>query len=254
MVTIELDEAQYSDFLRCLTNLKDICNDVDIRGGLIRQRSNDRTTIFEMNMEQLVRDANIPITNLKKKLDLLKSFAGQAVKIEVEEAEEESDSFYTLSDDFTSIKFRFPAVEFMDNKIMSQDELDSIYDVGEDNLILNNELSSLITERIRIITENFNTQALQIMFEGDMANIVAATQAKDQTAKFKNDININMNFDGRYKSNLSTIPFCIEHDTDLNFKMYKDPERDVSLNKVSTELGSVSIKVFSRSAIIEVDE
>ena len=83
--TIVLETEEYNDFLRCLINLREICNDVDIRGGYIRQRSNDLTSIFEMDLTSLIGDSQIPITNLKKKLDLLKTFSGQSVTIEIEE-------------------------------------------------------------------------------------------------------------------------------------------------------------------------
>ena len=97
--TINLNEEEYNDFLRCLTNLKEICNDVDIRDGVIRQRSNDLTSVFEMNLSPIINDASIPITNLKKKLDLLKTFVGQEVTIEIVEGETESESHVIVSDD-----------------------------------------------------------------------------------------------------------------------------------------------------------
>ena len=251
MATINLEEEEYNDFLRCLTNMKEICNDIDIRGGMIRQRSNDLTSVFEMDLTSIINEASIPITNLKKKLDLLKTFAGHKVSIDINEGETESESNFIVSDDQFSIKFLFPALEFMDNKIMTQAELDDIFDLNEDDLILTNDLNSIITDRIRIVTENFNTQAIQIKFDGDMASISAITQSKDQFAKFKNDIPTNIDFGGKFASNLSTIPFSIEHDTDLDFKMYKDPDHNISLNKISTELGSVNINIYSRSAITE---
>ena len=89
MTRIEFDSEDFNTFLRCLMNLKEICNDVDIRGGMIRQRTNDLTSVFEMDLTSLITDAAIPITNLKKKLDLLKTFAGQDVALETHEGETE---------------------------------------------------------------------------------------------------------------------------------------------------------------------
>ena len=36
--------------------------------------------------------------------------------------------------------------------------------------------------------------------------------------------------------------------------MYKDPDQDISLNKISTELGSVDINIYSRSMILDEEE
>lgn len=251
MAILEFDSEDFNTFLRCLMNLKEICNDVDIRDGWIRQRTNDLTSVFEMDLTSLIGDAAIPISNLKKKLDLLKTFAGQDVNIEIIEGETESDSYYIISDDQSSIKFLFPTLEFMDNKFMTEEERDGIFLLDDDELMINDKLSSVITERIRIITDNFNTQSLQVRFSGDKGMITASTQSKDQTAKFKTDIPTNIEFDGNYTSNLSTVPFCIEHDVDLDFKMHKDPNQNLAYNQIKTALGTVDINIYSRAAIVE---
>ncbi|HUU87775.1 MAG TPA: hypothetical protein VMX17_08490 [Candidatus Glassbacteria bacterium] len=251
MTRIEFDSEDFNTFLRCLTNLKEICNDVDVRNGMIRQRTNDLTSVFEMDLTSLITNAAIPITNLKKKLDLLKTFAGNDVALEIHDGETESDSFFIISDEVSSIKFLFPALEFMDNKYMTEEERDNIFLLDENELVLHNELSTVVSERIKVITDNFNTQSLQVKFSGDKAMIAASTQSKDQTARFKSDIPTNIEFDGSYTSNLSAVPFCIEHDSDLDFKMHKDPNQNLSYNQIKTDLGSVVINVYSRSAIVK---
>lgn len=254
MMKIEFDSEDFNTLLRCLTNLKEICNDVDIRNGWIRQRTNDLTSVFEMNLSSLISDASIPIAGLKKKLDILKTFSGQDVTIEINIGETESESYYIISDEQSSIKFMFPAVAFMDNKYMEEQERDGIFLLDEDELILSDELNSVITDRIRVITDNFNVQSLQVKFSNDKAVITAATQSKDQTAKFKNDIMTNVEFDGGYTSNLSAVPFCIEHDIDVDFKMFKDPNKNIAYNQIKTALGSVDINVYSRAAIVEDED
>jgi len=248
MVTVNMTAEEFGDFLRCLSNLKEVCTDADIKGGIIRQRSTDLTCIFEMDLSSLINEADIPITDLKKKLDLLKTFAGQAVAIEIDD--ESDDKKYKVSDEYSAIKFNFPTEQFMDNRYMDQEELDNIFNLDEDDLILHDEITQLITERIRVISENFNTASIQINFRGESASINATTQSKDQFATFKRDINTNMVIEDSV-ANLSTIPFGIEHDTDVEFKMYKDPSKNITLNKISTELGAVKINIYSRSAIIE---
>lgn len=256
MATIEMDAENFNYFLRCITNLKEICNDIDIKNGVIRQRSNNLTSVFEMDLTYLspvLAEANIPITNLKKKLDLLKTFAGQNVVIEVVEGETESESYFTVSDDQSSIKFKFPSIEFMDNKYMTEEELENIFKLEEDNIVIDETLTGIITERIKVVTENFNTQSIQVKFDNDTASISAITQSKDQYAKFKSNIASTIDFGGKFSSNLSTIPFSIEHDGDVSFKMYKEENQNVLLNLIETKLGEIDINIFSRSALIEED-
>jgi hypothetical protein len=125
--------------------------------------------------------------------------------------------------------------------------------MNDDDLILEHDLSSMITERIRIITQSFNTDAIQIMFEGEEASIRAATQAKDQFAKFVTGIPTNMLLEN-CSALLSTIPFGIDHDTDVEFKMFKDPNQDIALNKFETHLGDIVMKILTRSAIVKDED
>ena len=74
MEQVNLSMENYEQFLRCLSILKDVCNDADIHGGILRQRTNDSANVFEINMTPIIRTLNIPLVNLKHKLDLLKIF------------------------------------------------------------------------------------------------------------------------------------------------------------------------------------
>lgn len=247
-LSLNLSASEYSDFLRCLTNLKEICNDVDIRNGIIRQRSNDKTSVFELDMTPIIPGVNIAISDIKKKLDLLKTFAGQEVSLEIK-AENDSPHFI-FSDTFSSLKFISPSLQYIDNKFMELNELENIFVMNEDDLILEHDLTSMITDRIRVTTLSFNTESIQVNFLGELADIKAATQAKDQFAKFVTGISTNVILEG-CSANLSTIPFSIEHDTDVEFKMFKDPQQDISLNRFATTIGDINIMIYTRSSIVK---
>lgn len=250
--TITLSAEAYTDLMRCLTNFRDVCNDVDIKNGFIRQRSNNLACSFEINLTPIIMDATLPIINLKKKLDLLKIFMGQPVTIEIHD-DLGNDSYFIVSDDMSSLKFIFPTIEFIENKHMGEAELYQVYNLSEDNLILNDEVAKIITDRIRIISENFNADSIQVRFNEAQASICTKTQSNDLYANLKTGIPLNATFEPSFL-NISTIPFKIDHDTDVNFKMYKEGERDISVNVTSTKLGAIEIKMFSRSAIIAETE
>ena len=71
--TVMLEIEDYNNFIRCLTNLKDVCNDADIREGILRQRTNNHTSVFEVDLTSVFEESNIALTNLKQKLELLKT-------------------------------------------------------------------------------------------------------------------------------------------------------------------------------------
>jgi len=92
---VNLNAESYNEFLRCITNLKEECNDIDINNGIIRQRSNDKTSIFQIDLNPILPDVTMSISDIKKKIDLFKIFAGQDVNIEINN---DGASFYKFSD------------------------------------------------------------------------------------------------------------------------------------------------------------
>lgn len=248
---LNLNASDYNNFLRCLTNLKEVCNDVDIRQGIIRQRSNDKTSIFEIDMTAtILKDITIAISDIKRKLDLLKTFSGQEVSIKIVDGD---PGFFVFSDSFSSLKFIAPSLQYIDNKFMSSEELDRIFVMNDNDLILEHDLTSMITERVRIITQSFSTDAIQVSFEGETASVKASTQAKDQFAKFMSGIQTNVVLNN-CSALLSTIPFSIDHDDLVKFKMFKDPNQDISLNLFDTKLGDIQVKILTRSSLIRDEE
>ena len=247
MTNVNLNAEQYGNFLRCITNLREVCNDVDMRDGVIRQRSNDKSTVFEMDLRPLLTEVNMPISDIKKKLELLKTFSGQEVEIGFE------DDHFSFTDQFSTIKFQNPTPEYMDNKYISMEELERVFVMDEDELLIYVEMSSIITDRIKIITQTFNTQAIQIIFDGETAQLTAVTQARDQHAKILSDIVTNAVLE-KCSSNLSTVPFSIEHDTDVKFKIYKHPSQDVLMNRFATSIADMNVTIYGRAAIIKDED
>ena len=247
MTNVNLNAEQYGDFLRCITNLREVCNDVDMRNGVIRQRSNDKSTVFEMDLRPLLTEVDMPISDIKKKLELLKTFSGQEVSIGFE------DDHFSFTDQFSTIKFQNPTPEYMDNKYISMEELERVFVMDEDELLIYVEMSSIITDRIKIITQTFNTQAIQIIFDGETAQLTAVTQARDQHAKILSDIVTNAVLE-KCSSNLSTVPFSIEHDTDVKFKIYKHPSQDVLMNRFATSIADMNVTIYGRAAIIKDED
>lgn len=251
--TISLGAEQYNDFIRCLTNLKDVCNDVDIRNGFIRQRTNGNISIFEIDITSMVGDVSVAIIDLKQKLDLLKTFQGQDVELVVIDSTPGDPGSFTFQDQYSSLKIVLPTPEFVDNKFMSEEELRSIFNSSEEDLIFEYDIPQLITDRVSVITTNFNVKSIRVDFNADKAEISAATQSKDQVAKFISDLETNMEMEPS-SAYISVIPFSIDHDTDIEFKMYKDPNQDVTLNNFSTQLGEIDINIFTRASIIKDED
>ena len=243
MRQLNLDSTKFETFLRCLSLMKDICNDVDIREGKIRQRSNDHSVIFEMDLTPLISDMNIPITKLKEKLELFKCFVGNDVDIT-------DDDKYSLADQISLISFKRPLLTLIDNQFIAEDEFSNLFTLNEDDIILSYNIPTMVSDRMRTVTQGFNVNNVVVVFEGETASITAKTISKDQFAKFVGDIVVED--EKNCSSNLIVTPFVIDHDGDMSFSMYEVREGH-SINKFSTAIGDVTINVYGRSSLIETE-
>lgn len=248
-----LEVEDFNNFIRCLTNLKEVCNDADIREGILRQRTNNHTSVFEVNLTTVFEESNIALTNLKQKLELLKSFQGQQVEVIIDEPEDGTSGSYTFKDEHSSIKFITPTMEFMDNKFMDAEELESIFPASEEQLLLEKDLSVILSDRIKTVTHYFSIETIVVEFNGETASISAATPSRDQTAKFAENIIINEEISNS-TTNISNVAFALDHEDDIKYIMFKDPNQNVALNKFSTRVGDIDINIFSRSQIVTNDE
>lgn len=247
--TITLDAENYDSFLKCLSNLKEVCTDLDLREGFIRQRSTDNTVLFEIDLTQIIGEINLPLADLKSKYDLLKIFSGRQVELEID------DDFFIFSDDYSSIKFMSQhgqALDFMENKYISDEELRTIIDISEDEMVLDHELDSISTERIKSVSQSFNNNSVQVVFSGETANISSSAQSKDLFADFVKNIISNEVIENKFY-NVAIIPFIVEHDDKIKFNVYQDTDRTV-VSRFETNLGDIDIIMYSRSEMISTDE
>lgn len=248
--TLQLSDEEYAIFLRCISNLKEECNDIDINEGIIRQRSNDKTSIFQFDLSPILDNISITISDIKRKYELLKIFTGHDVTFDIENGE---GGYFTITDEYSTITFKTPSYQFIDNKYMSEEDLNAIFNLEDNELIIEHDFTKMITERIKQITQNFNIKSIQVLFDEDKALIKTATQAKDLLAEFATDIPTNIILD-KCSANLGTIPFNIDHDENLEFKMYKVTDQDIALNTFKTLLEDCDITIYTRSQLMQDGE
>ena len=245
MQSVNLDAEKFEQFVRCLSILRDICNDADIRNGIIRQRTNDNTTVFEIDLRQYIDDMDIPLPTVKGKIDLFKMFNGQEVEISTDEES------YSFTDQHTSLNFLKPNLDYLDNKYLPEDELESIFGTNPEDLLLTTDISETISERMKIVSQGFNVNTVQVALNGDNAVISMSSQARDQHAKLVSSVSLEREIYG--ESNLVVTPLTVDHDSDMEFQIYYsvDGDSNIAVNKYATTIADSDIKIYSRSKIIE---
>lgn len=243
---ITIEAEAFENLINAFSILKDACNDIDIREGIVRQRSNDRTVIFELDLSSILTDISLPISNIKTKYDLFKMFLGNDVTLEIR------DDDFIVKDNFSSLKFIKPSLDYIDNIFMTSDEINALFELNEEDQLLQIDISNTISDRLRVITGNFNVTSVQFFFTGEEAFLSASTQAKDQFAKLIENITLNKEVDNSV-TNLPITPFVIEHDGNIDFSMYNDRD-DQLISKSAATIGECDITVFGRSSLKEIEE
>lgn len=249
MEQVNLSMENYEQFLRCLSILKDVCNDADIHGGILRQRTNDSANVFEIDMTSVINTLDLPLVNLKQKLDLLKIFLSQnSTQSQTVDITVDDDNSFVFSDEYSSVKFEGPELDYMDNKYITTEELETIFTLNEEDVILQTDLDTNISDRMRIIAQSFNVNSTQISFTGDVALITMETQGHDQSAKILSNITLEQPM--TCTSSLVNTPFIIDHDGKINLKMYNYQEQICS-NTFKTTISDIDITIYGRSSLIE---
>jgi hypothetical protein len=239
--TVVVSGDDFKKFLRCLNILKETCNDVDIRGGVIRQRTNDTAGVFEINLSGILGDIDLPLLPIKQKIKLIEYFSDD-VKIETT-VDPEPTGKMIFSDSYSNIVFFKPDQSWIDNKFMSEADINNMFVLNPEDLVLECEIPKMILDRIRVTLQNFNADRITVLFNGEHANIFA--KAKHDSAKFLDNLVTNRQVECR--TTIVPIPFLVDNDSDLKLKMYNIGE--TSLQKFELTVDDVDVTIYSRSII-----
>ena len=238
---IVLNNEQFNNFIKCLSILKDSCNDVDIKNGIIRQHINSRYCVFELDLNSLIDNIDIPIVELKKKLDILKTFKNNDnITISVD------DTTYSISDSFS--KIRFNKLSMLDNKFITVEELGHMFVLNNDDLILKCEINKTISNRIKSVSQNFDINTFKICFSGNRASIILTSQDKSQEAILLSNIETSIDINN-VTTNIFNIPFIIDHDDDIIFELYQIQED--CIGKIITKSSGIDVVVYTNAILVD---
>jgi len=242
--SVILDSGKFGEFLRCLSLLKEICNDVDIRGGIVRQRTTDLASIFEIDLRSVIGEVSIPITIIKQKLELLKTFIDNEIRLDI------NDNEFIFSDEYSSLKIKSPRLDYMDNKFITEDELSNVLILNEDDLLLSVDLPKNISDRIKTITQVFNVRNVSVDFNGENASLNSKTNSKDQAAKFLSNITAEKVLDFNATTDIVVDPFIIDCDSDIKFNIFTSSD-NICFSRFSTFISNIDIKIYTRSMLVD---
>lgn len=244
MIEKKLNAEKFGNFMRCISILKETCNDLDIKEGFIRQRTNAYSCVFELDLNPLIGCIDLPIACLKQKIDILKTFNKCDVDIIV------NGQSFSFIDPYSKITFDNPNPNFMDNKYISSEEYNTMIQLNPEDLIMKCNIEKIITDRIKKISQAFDINNIKVIFKDNKASLTSTSQSKDQEAEFLKDINIHKDLDCNV--NIVIIPFTVDHDGPINMSIYEiDDDSCVCMFK--TKIADADITIATRSPLLMDD-
>jgi hypothetical protein len=242
MNRITIDSGKFSDLVKVFSIFKDLCHDIDIREGIIRQKTNDGVCVFEIDLSSIIGNIDLPISQLKNKFDIFKSFYGQEIDII------NDGTNCKISDIYSSITFMNPFLDLMDNKYIPSEEISRQMDITEESLLMKLSIEKKITERFKAITQAFNSKSITISFNNDRGVILCATKGKENKAEFIRDIILER--EANYKTNLSFIPFILDYDSEIIYNVYENQEVMIASHIFKSTISDVNITIYTRSQLV----
>lgn len=244
--TVTLSEKQWKSFCKVLRGLARACNDVVIDDGIIRQRSNDSSAIFEVDLKPIVGGATFTISNFKEKLKTLKTLKSR-VTITLGQSEA------VFSDALSFYSFPAPDRNYLDNKFMNQQELESLFPAfpQETFPLIKNRIEKIILKRIRITLSRLKTNTCKVVF----AKHSASLRIENETGKSKQpSISVDIIKDiplfepTTGYAQLPPLPFkSFDFDGEMGWELYRVDKRLFS--KIYGRIGEIKATTYTKAEL-----
>lgn len=241
-----LTTEQYDSFYSSLCLLKEHVVDCDISNGTVRQMTDQRHAIFEIFLQDVIGNLNLPFITIKQKLDLLKMFVGSEVEIS-----SDATTFQVI-DSYSKFIFTKPAANYINIPFMDEQNFNERFNFSRATLLVDIPVSEKITDRMKIIAATLNSLVFFVEFNGETGKMYARAESRDQSIDIIREMPLNEPIDDAV-CNITTTQLIVEHDGELRLQLYHDPEANIILNKTSGVIKSVPFNIYSRTTFLEED-
>lgn len=211
---ITFEKKDFLELYRIMNSIKDISSNLNIVNGMVRQRSDSREIFFEVDLTSLFSNVELlPISRLKMKLDLLKTFLGGSQNIIVRV--DNDNGLYSFEDNVSRYIFRWSDITTAagvdsENRFISNEEYEAI--VGRfDNQVGKFTLDKLICERIKSVSQLFGSRTIKLEFGKDgKMRISLKSQNKDQNVIFVENLDSSL---VDVETTMTVKPFTIDFES-----------------------------------------
>jgi len=238
---IMLSRDVFEKFVKCMDNFKLFCSNIDIRGGFVRQRVDNSTFVFEIDLNSIIGNSDIQLFSLKDKVELLKIFLGNDVKFNVE------NNSFSVSDHFSSIIFRAISDSYIGpNKFIDKEEFEKILDLKNYQNIFSINISSEILKRINQLRKKMEVENVVLKISNNNATFLIPSPSKEKFVKIFSDTVVESKIEG--ETFLPNVFFSLGDTASLDFFINN---KYYCINILKTKIEDLSVTLYSRSGFMK---
>jgi len=248
---IDLDRDKFSNLLDIFELICKLCSDVSIINGRIRQPSDRKTSIFDINLTDLFNIDNIPtiyLTGIASKIGIFNPFKNQKrdVKIAIE------DTRYVFSDDFTNIILTKPLERYMSNPYINEEDFKLKLDLSDDGIIFEKVLDKMLIDRLSAYHRFVSASSIRIECRNNMAQFCVSAQDTSSSATNISLPKLQLNKDINCDYSFTMMPFLLS-DSCVELKGYIRNDDKIVIN-LNMEMGDIPISVWVLGTMITSED
>jgi len=245
MESLTLSGDSFVSFLKVAGVLKEYCNDMCVVDGIVRQRSNDRSCIFEFDLTSVFGNRTVLISALKNVCPMLEVLPEAMSDIEVKITERE---IFVGKKGIVIFRRIMPDPSLLDNKFIPEEELSKLFVLSQDDILVSFQITPMLSKIIRVSSQQYNVSTVKVNFLGEEATLQLNSQSRDGDAELSAPAVTNKPVKG--STSLVVFPFIIEYDESITLEIYR-VEKTICMNKFVTSVGDIPAIIYSRSPFKE---
>lgn len=247
---ITIPRNQFTKLLGALKLIENSCLDCDIVGGVIRQKTDDRQALVELDLSSILGPNDLIFSMLKKKIMLLKTFElTDNVKVTDENISIEiTDTSYIFIDPLSKMYFKKSLKKFLDNTYIIDEEFSRVIKCQEENLLFTTTVTAYMSKRIKTICEGFENQSVRCDVNGLSANLSVSTLNNEDISKVAENIPLNKQMPkGSFK--MMYMPFALDMNADITLKVYTVAS-DVLLCRFTQNFYGIPVVIYTQVRLV----
>ena len=259
MTQYNISKDSWNDFIVMLTKIKDVCNDIHIVGSMIRQRTNNHTSVIEIDLKDIFEsdDVEFALPNIQRQLYLLKTIDKKSdVRFDIipfideDITDEDITKRLLFTDNLQTIEVNNAEIDFIENKFLDQSELDSIFPADDSSIMFDYIITPKIAKLLVGFERQTVTEVYSLHYSAEDIFIEMKDRIDGRMLRPKININVvNVKYD-KFISHISNITSWLIDKKPFNATIYNDLNQPVALVRADTIFGNnLNVSIYNRTMI-----